>query len=353
MVATEPLAQSVDDATLDELISICAVPPASLAEDAEGFARPLDDAPWRYAFGALVRDPAFVRRGFGKVPFKLGERWEFAIGAYTMADVERDCTRMPPQFVASGVRHEGGIYNKPFAPGFTFADVDERMDAATVVLLNAGFLVPKLASVSLAMLEASALPIWLNVYLSKPGLTMSTQLHTDKQDVVLVQTTGRKRWRVYRPPPPERTPTLDPFARGKGTDHMALDDADLLIDTITEPGQVRSTNPHVSTPARPCSTRLHACLPGHPGATALQAYMHTSEMRPRLRACCGRCSTSLLASRTRRTPSCSQSRMRSHHSPPSTSPSASTATSGGESHRQDSKATEDHPIHHPIHHPSP
>ena len=59
---------------------------------------------------------------------------------------------MPPQFVASGVRYQGGIYNQPFTAGFTFADVDARMDEATVVLLNAGFLIPKLAAISLAML---------------------------------------------------------------------------------------------------------------------------------------------------------------------------------------------------------
>ena len=50
-----------------------------------------------------------------------------------------------------------------------------------MVMLNAGFVVPKLARISLAMLEACQLPIWLNVYLSKPGLQRSTQLHTDKQ----------------------------------------------------------------------------------------------------------------------------------------------------------------------------
>lgn len=31
------------------------------------------------------------------------------------------------------------------------------------------------------------MPIWLNVYMTKPGLKRSTQLHTDMQDVLLVQ----------------------------------------------------------------------------------------------------------------------------------------------------------------------
>eukprot|EP00966_Prymnesium_polylepis_P100566 2329395-Prymnesium_polylepis.1 len=100
-----------------------------------------------------------------------------------MEDVERDITLLPSQFVAHGVRFEGGIYNKPLPDGFTYADVASAMEGATVVMLNAGFLVPKLAAVSLAMVEASRLPVWLNVYLSRPGLQQSTQLHTDKQDV--------------------------------------------------------------------------------------------------------------------------------------------------------------------------
>ena len=179
-----------------------------------------------------------MTHGWAKAPFKLEEEWPFAVGAYTMADVARDVTRLPPQFVAHGVVANGGIYNKPLADGFTFADVDSAMDGATVVMLNAGFLVPKLARVSLAMVDAAQLPVWLNVYLSKPGLTRSTQLHTDKQDVFLVQCTGRKRWRVYRPPPPSDAPQHDPFARGKGTDQLTPRAEDLLIDTVTEPGQV-------------------------------------------------------------------------------------------------------------------
>ena len=47
---------------------------------------------------------------------------------YTMEDVERDVTRLPPQFVAHGVDYEGGIYNKPMEAGFTYADVDAAIN---------------------------------------------------------------------------------------------------------------------------------------------------------------------------------------------------------------------------------
>jgi len=226
---------------VEALSSIRAAPPATTAafDLAESLStQALPNGPWRHAFRQLLTDEAFLAHGWAKAPFKLAEEWPFAVGSYTMEDVARDATLMPPQFLAHGVEYQGGIYNKPFAEGFGFADVEAAMDGATVVMLNAGFLVPKLAAVSLAMLEASQLPIWLNVYLSKAGLVRSTQLHTDKQDVLLVQSTGRKRWRVYKPPPPADAPQLDPFARGKGTDALRADPADLLIDTVMAPGQV-------------------------------------------------------------------------------------------------------------------
>ena len=50
------------------------------------------------------------------------------------------------------------------------------------MLLNAGFCIPKLAAISQAMLDATQLPVWMNVYLSRPGMEVSTQLHTDKTD---------------------------------------------------------------------------------------------------------------------------------------------------------------------------
>ena len=235
-VATAPSTSS------DFLSAISAAPSTSTAsfDLAEALCTDgsLPHGPWRHAFRALVTDETFLQHGWARAPFKLEEQWSFAVGAYTMADVARDITLLPPQFVAHGVEANGGIYNKPFSEGFTFSDVDAAMDGATVVMLNAGFLVPKLARVSLAMLEATQLPIWTNVYLSKPGLKRSTQRHTDKQDVLLVQCTGRKRWRVFKPPPPSDTPQHDPFARGKGTDTMADRPQDLLIDTVMSPGQV-------------------------------------------------------------------------------------------------------------------
>ena len=226
--------------TATKLAAIAAAPPsaAAFALASRLSTRSFVAAPWRDAFTRLMTDANFMEHGWARTAFKLEEKWAFAVGAYTMADVHRDVTLLPPQFVAHGVQWGEGIFNKPMEEGFSADDVDKTMDAATVVMLNAGFVVPTLAHVSLAMIDATQLPIWLNVYLSKPGLARSTQLHTDKQDVLLVQTTGRKRWRVYRPPPPADAPAHDPFARGKGTDVMEERPDDLLIDTVMRPGDV-------------------------------------------------------------------------------------------------------------------
>ena len=241
LTTLEPPSSVSSSTAAAKLASIAAEPPPS----ASAFAlasrlstRSFVAAPWRDAFTKLMTDAAFMEHGWARTAFKLEEKWAFAIGAYTMADVHRDVTLLPPQFVAHGVQWGEGIFNKPMEEGFSADDVDKTMDAATVVMLNAGFVVPTLAHVSLAMIDATQLPIWLNVYLSKPGLARSTQLHTDKQDVLLVQTTGRKRWRVYRPPPPADAPAHDPFARGKGTDVMEERPDDLLIDTVMRPGDV-------------------------------------------------------------------------------------------------------------------
>ena len=125
-VATAPSTSS------DFLSAISAAPSTSTAsfDLAEALCTDgsLPHGPWRHAFRALVTDETFLQHGWARAPFKLEEQWSFAVGAYTMADVARDITLLPPQFVAHGVEANGGIYNKPFSEGFTFSDVDAAMD---------------------------------------------------------------------------------------------------------------------------------------------------------------------------------------------------------------------------------
>ena len=76
----------------EELSRIAAAPATSTAafDLAEQLSmQSLPHGPWRHAFRQLLVDDAFLKHGWANMPFKLDEEWSFAIGSYTMDDVER------------------------------------------------------------------------------------------------------------------------------------------------------------------------------------------------------------------------------------------------------------------------
>jgi hypothetical protein len=127
----------------------------------------------------------------------------------------------------------------------TYDDVLQAMEKGTVIFNAAGAHIPMLAGPCLAVSDATSTPNAVNLYITAAGKRTSAPPHTDKQDVIVVQTTGRKHWRVYSPPNPALKPQADVFARGKGDDSMALyslesDDSssELLLETDLSPGDV-------------------------------------------------------------------------------------------------------------------
>ena len=69
--------------------------------------------------------------------------------------------------------------------------------------------------------------------------------HTDKQDVVVVQTSGKKHWKVYSPLTGSlQKPSADMLVRTKGDDNLplfALESefgGELLLETTLEEGDV-------------------------------------------------------------------------------------------------------------------
>lgn len=117
----------------------------------------------------------------------------------------------------------------------------------TVVLNSAGAHVSsQLAPTSLAALhglKGTTTGVCLNLYVTKSNIFQSAPPHTDKQDVVVVQTQGRKRWRVYTPPDCECKMNADAFCRGKGDDELTVDmlvveGSELLLDVTLEPGDI-------------------------------------------------------------------------------------------------------------------
>ena len=136
----------------------------------------------------------------------------------------------------------------------TFDDVQAALDKGTVIMNAAGAHIPKLAGPSLACTDATLLPCALNMYVTAPGKRTSAPPHTDKQDVMVVQTSGRKYWKVFAPPDSALKPLADIFARGKMDDSLPLyslmETGELLLETTLNPGDalfIPAGFPHTTT----------------------------------------------------------------------------------------------------------
>lgn len=141
----------------------------------------------------------------------------------------------------------------------TFSDVQNALEKGTVIFNAAGAHIPKLARPSLCCTDAATLPSALNLYVTAAGKRTSAPPHTDKQDVIVVQSTGAKHWRVYSPPDPTRKADAEMFARGKGDDALPLHllgelGCELLLETTLTPGDILyipASFPHTTSTALP------------------------------------------------------------------------------------------------------
>ncbi|KAL7539651.1 hypothetical protein ACHAXR_012510 [Thalassiosira sp. AJA248-18] len=131
----------------------------------------------------------------------------------------------------------------------TLSQVKTALESGTVIFNNIGSHIPRLAGPTLASTDALSLPGALNMYVTAKGMRTSAPPHTDRQDVLVVQMEGAKRWRVFSPPTDgDVKPNADPFARGKGEDsiplHVLLEGktarlgTELLMDVVTREGDV-------------------------------------------------------------------------------------------------------------------
>jgi len=127
----------------------------------------------------------------------------------------------------------------------TLDDVNAALEKGTVIFNTAGSHIPKLARATLACTDAASLPCALNLYVTAANKRTSAPPHTDGQDVIVVQTAGKKHWKVYSPPDPSLKPSADMYARGKGDDSLplySLEDASFgctkLLDVTLEAGDI-------------------------------------------------------------------------------------------------------------------
>jgi len=129
------------------------------------------------------------------------------------------------------------LKEKPARPT-TWAEVEQALQDGTVYFNTAGSLWPNLGALCRLTGYAFGLPTNVNVYVTPPGCSVSVPPHTDRQDVLCLQTQGAKRWRVYAPP--LRKKGVDPLNRGKNGDVVSIDEelGKPLIDAIVRKGDV-------------------------------------------------------------------------------------------------------------------
>ncbi|GMH81565.1 hypothetical protein TL16_g08969 [Triparma laevis f. inornata] len=129
----------------------------------------------------------------------------------------------------------------------TFSDIQSSIQMGTVIFNSAGAHIgTTVAPATLAAVDAlngCVGGVCCNIYVTRGGAPTSAPPHTDKQDVVVIQTQGKKHWRVFSPPDPGLKPDADPFARGKADDDFPLhvlkaQGGELLLDVVLEEGDV-------------------------------------------------------------------------------------------------------------------
>lgn len=182
--------------------------------------------------------------GLGSVADELSEHWQrtplvtralapIADGFFTARELEAAVER---NFLDAGLGvfdaggksgWQMGRVGTPRGTSFqdaklTWAEVEAAQARGTVVFNSFGAHEPALSQLCLGAVQALGLPANLNLYLTKAGLPLSAPPHTDKQDVLVIQTQGVKHWRVYAPPEPALRPRSDPLARGKADDRLEL-----------------------------------------------------------------------------------------------------------------------------------
>ncbi|CAM9621685.1 unnamed protein product [Scytosiphon promiscuus] len=206
-------------------------------------------------FSAMARDEVFLNELWQQKPFYCDASLPSLAGQYTLDDVEK---AVDADFVEAGRgTFSQGASGWRMAPvstprGKSFEDAKLRFEdvqaaleqkSGTVVVNSAGAYIRPLAGICLEVTEALDIPVCLNLYITAAGQKTSAPPHTDKQDVFVMQTQGRKRWRVFSPPSPQAKPKADPMARGKGADVLSLDEVmgegkeGALVDVVLEPGQ--------------------------------------------------------------------------------------------------------------------
>eukprot|EP00928_Gymnodinium_smaydae_P023494 TRINITY_DN19369_c0_g2_i1.p1 TRINITY_DN19369_c0_g2~~TRINITY_DN19369_c0_g2_i1.p1 ORF type:complete len:492 (-),score=92.52 TRINITY_DN19369_c0_g2_i1:66-1328(-) len=190
----------------------------------------------------LATDPRFRNEFWGRLP--LLARVPAIVGCFSVADVRAaaasgEMLAGQNSFLTSVGRPtfekaSGAALRRGAALS---ADVlEDGLRNGTMVLNDASASWATLSEVALAATRALRLPTSINVYVTHDSLERSAPLHTDRQDVLVVQCEGRKHWRVHGPPVPFPAEHQE---RGKSGDVLHEDDVGPhLLDATLSPGDV-------------------------------------------------------------------------------------------------------------------
>eukprot|EP00928_Gymnodinium_smaydae_P087077 TRINITY_DN71413_c0_g1_i1.p1 TRINITY_DN71413_c0_g1~~TRINITY_DN71413_c0_g1_i1.p1 ORF type:complete len:624 (-),score=44.80 TRINITY_DN71413_c0_g1_i1:10-1788(-) len=135
---------------------------------------------------------------------------------------------------------DGGAFRCPLSlpPIQTASEFQAVLEYGTVFMNMAALHWTACAAICLEASIALQFPTNINVYVTGPGRSVSTDVHTDNHDVLVLHTQGSKRWRVYAPPQ-RRKGTAHPLYRGKHEDR--LKDSELgepLVDVVLRAGEM-------------------------------------------------------------------------------------------------------------------
>jgi lysine-specific demethylase/histidyl-hydroxylase NO66 len=189
----------------------------------------------------------FAERTWGREPLLARGA---ALATTTLLDLDdvdellsRHGLRTPfVRLVKDGTVVETSRYTGSGGSGATVGDqvVDDRvlrllLDGTTVVLQALHRSWPPVMEFGAALSAELRLPVQVNAYVTPPSST-GFSAHYDVHDVFVVQTSGRKRWRLHAPVHPA------PLADQPWTDHRAAVAAraaeEPLLDVVLEPGDV-------------------------------------------------------------------------------------------------------------------
>lgn len=178
-------------------------------------AESLSEAAWRLAFDAMPPEDGFGLREARQTRFLPHDDPGRYAGLLSLADIEAflltDAAAVPQVAMADGARQGGaGV------PPEEFADeqgrvaphaLHARFDAgATLVLSQFQRHHAPLARFCRGLEKAFLHPVQANIYLTPPG-AQGFRKHFDGHDVLVLQVSGEKRWRIWDGQPyPDPTP---------------------------------------------------------------------------------------------------------------------------------------------------